>query len=563
MIPSTITTLLCLVFIPFHSFNDVVITRVRYRTTPLDFLRNFEWPLEMVAGSTLSLEASATPKHFRLVDCRAYLNEHILNVIELHSLDFIETIPYAAVSYVWRGNHQSPASESFAVEGATNSDRIDLEVLRVTCATAGQKGADYLWIDQLCIMQTNVEDKNWQIQKMATIYRHSTVCLVLPGGLGGLVGEGETTSWVYRSWTLQEALLPTHTYCVIKWTRGPGKMSGVIVELDQKYALLPIEWLLQWMLPDYSPGPIFESLFHDKIRGQLRERISLSHLFGENIVGPLALSSALTKTRRRFWGDNEIESKDERLRGWVQEYDDAIESAIWRSITMRTSTRDIDVVFSAMGLFGVELDPSRYKTRLEALITFLQKSLEYGNRVSWLAAAVESPGTLPPLKSRAALDDILHPRVPDDAIWVYRVDLSTVDWYLANPPKGLLDNTGTLTVVAPLSPIDIDKSYDLWEADKTVIGATMFTNDMYRLSGRVGTHAVGLGRVVLSSTFHHGCEYMHFPNSTTLVMLLKPLDGKWYKVGMAVRPFGTTGWEEREVVILGDTTGRLYSSDLA
>lgn len=211
----TKSTILCFIFIlvsPLH--NAAASARVQHYTTPLKrftsppaiplgYLRHSaEWPLEMAAGNTVSLEGFATPQNLRLLRCRAYLDERVLRVVEWRSLDIMKTVPYAAISYVWRGNHQSPISDSFAVEGATDSDRIDLEVLRVTCATAAQKGTDYIWMDKLCIMQTSIEDKNWQIQRMAKIYKHSTTCLVLLGGMGGLVGEGETTSWIYRSWTL-------------------------------------------------------------------------------------------------------------------------------------------------------------------------------------------------------------------------------------------------------------------------------------------------------------------------------------------------------------------------
>lgn len=188
-----------------------------------DCHQSFEWPIKIATGRTLGVESLATPRTFRLVDCAAYCDKRIIRIVEWRSLDVSEVVPYAAISYVWRGLHKSKVS--FAVEGAGDSDRIDLEVLRVACAVAVEKGAQYLWLDQLCIMQTDMEDKNWQIQNMATIYKRCHVCLVLPGGIGGLAGEGEITAWINRSWTLQEAVLPRQTYCIVSWTRGPGMLE--------------------------------------------------------------------------------------------------------------------------------------------------------------------------------------------------------------------------------------------------------------------------------------------------------------------------------------------------
>ncbi|KAF9457283.1 heterokaryon incompatibility protein-domain-containing protein, partial [Collybia nuda] len=187
-----------------------------------DLHKSFEWSLDNATGKTLSVGSQATPKNFRLIDCKAFCEENIIRVVEWNSLDVIHTIPYIATSYVWKGNKKSQFSDSFAIEGATDGDRFNIEVFRLLCVTTLDHDAQYLWLDKFCIMQTNREDKNWQIQNMANIYKNSSWCAVLLGGLGGLVGLDETTTWINRSWTLQEALLPRRVYCIFKWDQGPG-----------------------------------------------------------------------------------------------------------------------------------------------------------------------------------------------------------------------------------------------------------------------------------------------------------------------------------------------------
>lgn len=54
---------------------------------------------------------------------------------------------------------------------------------------------------------------------------------------------------------------------------------------------------------------------------------------------------------------------------------------------MRTAYRPVDMVFSIMGLLGVDLDPSRFGAhdRTPALVEMMQKLLAKGNRAEWLA----------------------------------------------------------------------------------------------------------------------------------------------------------------------------------
>ncbi|KAF9467012.1 hypothetical protein BDZ94DRAFT_1212008 [Collybia nuda] len=136
-----------------------------------DIQQSFEWPLDLVAGKTLTVEGTATPKTFGLIDCKAYCEDNVLHIVEWRSLDVIEKLVYATISYVWKGIRQAQVSNSLAVEGAIDSDRVDLGVLRVACKIAAEGGAQYLWLDGICIMHTKKEDKKWQIQRMADVYK--------------------------------------------------------------------------------------------------------------------------------------------------------------------------------------------------------------------------------------------------------------------------------------------------------------------------------------------------------------------------------------------------------
>jgi hypothetical protein len=80
-----------------------------------------------------------------------------------------------------------------------------MEILRTACIAARQFGVSLLWLDRLCIMQSNKVDKNWQITHMFSMYVHAGPCLVLPGGLVRLARVDEPTIWIDWPWALQEA----------------------------------------------------------------------------------------------------------------------------------------------------------------------------------------------------------------------------------------------------------------------------------------------------------------------------------------------------------------------
>ncbi|KAF9467011.1 hypothetical protein BDZ94DRAFT_1250319 [Collybia nuda] len=231
---------------------------------------------------------------------------------------------------------------------------------------------------------------------------------------------------------------------------------------------------------------------------------------------------------------------------------DETESTIWRCAAKRTSTRDIGVVFSIMGLFGLQLDPSHYTTRSEALLSLLQRSMANGNRANWLATSLSSSSIIPhfstsgrtPLSSITSLDD--NSREPS---------IQELVWYLSGAPIGTLDDAGALKIVVSFSQVEINQVVKSrnnglcfgFDATLEVHGASRSAGIF--LSGQTGTHAAKLGTIVLYSTTAVA-RFLYLED--TLVMLLDRVAGKWCKKGMAAVPSElTNGWEEQEVIIVG------------
>ena len=111
------------------------------------------------------------PKRFRFIDCAAFIDDNLLRVVECEN---IQNVPYSAISYVWRGNQlldHDPPLGLFSVvvpQDEISGDPISIDVLRAACMAALQISS-YIWLDQLCILQSDGDDKAWQIRNMRDI----------------------------------------------------------------------------------------------------------------------------------------------------------------------------------------------------------------------------------------------------------------------------------------------------------------------------------------------------------------------------------------------------------
>ena len=156
----------------------------------------------------------------------------------LYIPDRCEQAPYIALSYCWGG------PQTFTTGALTIQERINgismtelPQSIQDSIKITRKLGFRYLWVDALCIIQDNADDKHAQIQKMGEIYKHATLtiaatnsdnvyggflkarsfekaCMLpfrLSSGSLGKIGIVESR-WkggplFKRAWTLQEYLL--------------------------------------------------------------------------------------------------------------------------------------------------------------------------------------------------------------------------------------------------------------------------------------------------------------------------------------------------------------------
>ncbi|KAF9465949.1 hypothetical protein BDZ94DRAFT_1188530, partial [Collybia nuda] len=336
----------------------------------------YEFALNLLPNTTVDINPTATIGHFRLIDCIRYTRDRVLCITEYENAPIIG-LCYSAISYVWKGNLEegpSPLNDlgTFSVRGAEDGDPISLEVLHHACSASIIEGANWLWLDRLCIIQTSRDDKAWQIARMYDIYRNCNTCIILPGGINRLVSEEEETTWITRAWTLQEVTAPKRTVVLFRWERGGGEWEGwqggvksrVTEVVPKQSAMTP---LLGMLKACYYPMALTWTPADDS---DACDDISLSILgsYGESPIGSLL---------------------------WALEMDDTEGRAvaIWQSALLRTSSRPVDMVLSIMGIFGVSLDARKFhkNDRVGATIALAQEILRNGGKPAWLAMTLDIP----------------------------------------------------------------------------------------------------------------------------------------------------------------------------
>lgn len=153
----------------------------------------------------LSYTISSRMTIFRLVDTRAE------RIQEFRDVD-ISSLSYTALSYVWGGPQKFTLERDKLVEmqkpKSLNSDKVPRTLWDAILFTRDLDIA-FLWIDALCIVQDDDEDKAIQLDRMSDIYRQATVTIAV--GHSQSADTGIPGIRVSRQAEQTEVLLPqTH-----------------------------------------------------------------------------------------------------------------------------------------------------------------------------------------------------------------------------------------------------------------------------------------------------------------------------------------------------------------
>lgn len=180
---------------------------------------------------------------------RSLASIHLIDVVDacIVTLNSSEDVSWVALSYVW-GEEQKHALKkdnfaSYHQPGALNARNLPSTILNALTITR-EMGERYLWVDSLCIIQDDGEDKLQYIPAMDIIYGHSVFTIInaavdkVSSGIPGIdaaaprsaqdvfeingtwltvsldpphssiQGYLDNSKWNTRGWTYQECLMP-------------------------------------------------------------------------------------------------------------------------------------------------------------------------------------------------------------------------------------------------------------------------------------------------------------------------------------------------------------------
>ncbi|KAK7691544.1 hypothetical protein QCA50_004943 [Cerrena zonata] len=293
----------------------------------------------------IDLTGYVTPERYRFIDCRSFARDNVLRLWEMEDLP---TERYVAISHVWKSlppeeNDTFIARGTFLVECEDRNDGgpISIDVLYWTALATLRMGVRLLWLDRLCILQTPTEagnrDKAWQIKKMYGVYKCCIACIILPAGLRRFTMKMEDTPWMTRAWTFQEVMVPP--IVEVLFTTRLGMPPGQVVH--RMDAVQYFTMVNQSVYDDDRDG---SAATREQFAQALRMRDHFVQMSNNSDVG----------------------------RGSIGQFYD-----IWKFIQWRVSARPVDVVFSAMGLLGINLDPCYFsrEDRFGATLAMAQQLL--------------------------------------------------------------------------------------------------------------------------------------------------------------------------------------------
>lgn len=276
--------------------------------------------------------------------------------IEIHEFKSLpDHLDYCAISYPWAGvKYRQDKRGYITVAGAQEADPIAISILYdLSWAAWSVFKSEYIWLDRLCLMQENSDDKKWQIARMFDIYHKCTSCIVIPGGLQRLVVLEEETQWVDRAWTLQEVTAPQVTKVSVLY--NPNSPANAILE------------------PFRSDGRFWSdtNLVHYENCG----RRALMYM--------CEAMRRFTNQTPLFFGfkPSQYLTVVHCLQGVNQKQHDAL----WEAAMMRTSSRPCDRIYSIMQLFGVNLNQDYWEKddTVGPAIALVQASLAAAHNLNY------------------------------------------------------------------------------------------------------------------------------------------------------------------------------------
>lgn len=243
---------------------------------------------------------------------------------------------YLAISHVWNPSSAVASRRiirSLYITIRDGEQEISWLGLMQAALAAKHLECQYIWLDFVCLDQISPRDKSLQIMNMSNIYANCSATVVMPGGVRAAQRLEDDSNWITRAWTLQEAVesarrrIQSVRYALFEWPYEGYVPYGTwcfnFKNLNEGVAILPVRELLSM----HGPGglPIVPGGDDSK-----EHKCISINCFGnrKEVVAPLL---------RLLFENTESDTE------------------LWRSLWVRTSSKQHDILFSAMNLFSTRV----------------------------------------------------------------------------------------------------------------------------------------------------------------------------------------------------------------
>ncbi|ORZ07334.1 hypothetical protein BCR42DRAFT_442679 [Absidia repens] len=131
---------------------------------------------ELTCDNNQQQQQQEKPFHVVLVDIEKAANDYIIRCVEKPLERNSEELNFVALSYRWGELHETSVDTQVGYTASITS--FDLKDFQILCQMMMKepdlKSIKYVWVDAICVDQTNYERRKATIHQMSNIYERAT-----------------------------------------------------------------------------------------------------------------------------------------------------------------------------------------------------------------------------------------------------------------------------------------------------------------------------------------------------------------------------------------------------
>lgn len=332
-------------------------------TVSLDFIgKAFRPPRVLQRSPEYEYEDLASLRHIRILKIKRKIPFRPLQC-ELISVSIDSAPCYDAISYTW-GAPDLPKRISMTNGTLLPVTRKVSDIIHERASFVRQR---LLWIDAVCIWQTNHREKACQLNLMREIYERASRTIIW-------LGEQPNDCNIHRAVRLLRQALRTERMGWLGSLQRTQMPSLAIRYEKEKFALLEMllnpYWLRVWIIQEIALQKTVHILYGDTWF-LWEEIIEVLGAFGSlNPISAVRFPNMKARLEQQNGGQLAQIAVIARLKGWIDEGRGLTAARIVHLCSRSRATVDRDKIYGVLGLTGQDLVTPDYTNRLTTADVF-------------------------------------------------------------------------------------------------------------------------------------------------------------------------------------------------